>query len=229
MTIVLIIDKSGTIKEIAVKSYNEDELYKKAGFKVTEGFVCQTTWPVEIDEKKYNVSLYAKSKGRAGQENKYDFPPPVDKHLFFGSCLLVNTGEDNVANDLKESEWEKIYEHLFGGFEDIGSEDSEDVSRNDEIDLPRTKSGYVKDGFIVEDNDMVDKETTDESEDEFVETPKKNKNKIKKTTKKVAKDANSISSKKDKKKKTVFETIETPDNNVTELNCTTELVEEEYL
>jgi len=219
MPTVIIVEKSGSIKEVNIKSYNEEELYKKAGFKVTDGFELQTKWTVNLD-KKYTVLLYAKVKGRAGQENKYDFPPPVDKNLFFGNCLLVNVSDDNFAQDLKESEWEKIYEHLFGGFEDIGSEDSEE-SEDSDVDLPRTKSGYVKDGFVVDDNELYD--DSEESIEEIIEKPKKATKNKKTETKE----------KKTNKKKTVFETIEsnlnTNDSNTNELNCTTELEEEEYL
>ena len=220
MPIVLIIDKTGSIKEVNIKSYNEEELYKKAGFKVTDGFELQTKWTVTISSKKYTVALYAKTKGRAGQENKYDFPPPVDKVLYFGNCLLVNITDDNVADDLKESEWEKIYEELFGGFEDIGSEDSEEVSEDTDPDLPRTSSGYVKDGFVVEDNEICDDESEESSEEEIIEKPKKS---VKKKTE--------TKEKKTNKKKTVFETIESNANetNTNELNCTTELEEEEYV
>jgi hypothetical protein len=221
MTIILIIEKSGNIKEVNVKSYNEEELFKKAGFKVTDGFVCQTKWNIEINSSKHNILLYAKSKGRAGQENKYDFPPPVDNALYFGSCVLVSINEENVAEDLPESLWEKIYEKLFGGFEDIGSEDSEESEDTDK-ELPRTKSGYVKDDFIVDSDDVSDYVTTSESEEEFVDSKKKQKNSDK---------SNDKSNKKSNKKTTVFESIETNDlaDVPTELNCTTELVEEEYL
>lgn len=217
MPTVLLVEKSGSIKEINIKSYNEEELYKKAGFKLTDGFELQTKWEVKLD-KNYTVLLYAKGKGRAGQENKYDFPPPVDQKLFFGSCLLVNVSDDNVAQDLKESEWEKIYEHLFGGFEDIGSEDSE-VSEDTDENLPKTKTGYVKDGFVVDDNELYD--DSEESTEEVVEKPKKATKQKKTETKE----------KKTNKKKTVFETIESNANetNANELNCTTELEEEEYL
>jgi hypothetical protein len=209
MTVILIVDKSGNIKEVNIKSYNEEEIYKKAGLKTTDGFSIQTKWMVEINSQKHNILLYAKTKGKAGQENKYDFPPPVDNALYFGNCILVNTNESNIAEDLTEKIWEKIYEKLFGGFEDIGSEDSEE-SKDTDPDLPRTKSGYVKDDFIVDSDEVSDdKDSSEESEEEIKE---------KKCKKKVT-------------KKTVFESIDT--NSVeevpTELNCTIELVEEEYL
>jgi hypothetical protein len=212
MPIVLVIDKSGNLKEVSIKSYNEEDLYKKAGFKVTEGFHCHTKWTVKIEEKTYNILLYAKSKGKNGQENKYDFPPPVDRTIFYGSCLLVNTTDDNIAEDLRESEWEMIYEKLFGGFEDIGSQDSEEegVSEDSEHDdCERTRDGYLKDGFVVEENES---------------SPKK----VKKSQQKNISTKTSMT--KSKQNKTVFEMIEQlPDNNANELNCTTELTEEEYL
>jgi hypothetical protein len=82
MPTLLIVEKSGNIKELNVKQYVEEDLYKKAGFKSDTGFKCQTTWNVEIDQKKWDISVFAKTTGRAGQENKYDFPPPVDSTLF---------------------------------------------------------------------------------------------------------------------------------------------------
>jgi len=218
MTIVLIVEKTGTIKEVNLKSYSEEELYKKAGFKSIEGFECQTQWTIENSEKKYTISLYAKTKGRAGQENKYDFPPPVDQTLYFGSCVLVNTVDGNVAEDLTEAEWEKIYEALFGGFEDIGSEDSEEMSEDTDPELPRTSTGYVKDGFVVEDNDLIEEEETT-SEEEVVVKKKAKKSEVKKE-------------KGQKKKKTVFESIEPEESETSEpneLTCTTELSEEEYV
>ena len=31
----------------------------------------------------HEIHLYGKKKGKAGDENKYEFPPPVDNILFF--------------------------------------------------------------------------------------------------------------------------------------------------
>ena len=152
-TSVVIVKKTGVLQDRVIqsldKSINESTLYKEAGFKSSEGFQLQTTWTATDLAKPFSVSLYAKSKGKAGQENKYDFPPPVDNTLYFGSCLLMANGAS-----LTTKEWIKIYEHLFGGFEDLGSEDSEESE--DELsdpDVPRTKEGYVKDDFIVDDDD----------------------------------------------------------------------------
>ena len=116
---IVVIEKTGTLKTISVKDFTEESLYKKVGLKVGEGFVLQHTWGAEdgIDQ---SIRLYGKKSGRAGQENKYDFPPPVDNVLFFGPCVLVGTDpQTGDLIDLEEDDWEEIYEYLFGGFEDL--------------------------------------------------------------------------------------------------------------
>ena len=165
MPAILIVEKNGNIKETTVKTYVESDLYKKAGFKTNDGFQMHTSWSAEIDEKLYTVQLFGKTTGKSNQENKYEFPPPVDSVLFFGSCVLVNV-VNNIVSDLSSSEWAKIYEFLYGGFEDIGSDDSsEDESDEEEDDKPRTKAGYVKDGFVVDDDVSESVETEEEEED----------------------------------------------------------------
>jgi hypothetical protein len=166
MPSILLIEKTGYIKEISVKEINEDEIYKKAGFKSKDGFICQTNWKQNVNNKSYIISLYGKTKGRAGTENKYDFPPPVDKELYFGACILLNRNEDTTIVDITKSEWLKIYEKLFGGFQDIGSEDSEEEEEEEEDDLPVTKEGYVKDDFIVDEEEEDEEEEEEEEDDE---------------------------------------------------------------
>ena len=136
-------------------------------------------------DTKYNISLYAKKTGKATQENKYDYPPPVDKELYFGSNALVSLDGDGVPQDLTKKMWDKIYEHLFGGFEDLNDTEDESDDENDVYnELEKTKSGYAKDGFIVDDDDLSD-DASDDS-DEVVPTPKRKA--PKKVTKKSDKD-----------------------------------------
>ena len=144
----------------------EDELYKKAGFKSKEGFAKYCEWNVLVHNVPSTIELYGKPNGRAGQENKYDFPPPADNALFFGSCVLVCKCDTNVV-DLSQSDWEKVYETLFGGFDDIASKDSDDEDPETDEDVPCTKEGYVKDGFIVDDIEG-DEEVDSEESDEYV-------------------------------------------------------------
>ena len=157
---IIIIDKGGSLKNLTVKDYKVDELYKKCGFKKAEGLKLQTEWPVKIEGQKYMVQLYAKLDGKANMENKYDFPPPVDNQLYFGSCALValdatSRNQVNLSIEL----WEKMYEKLFGGFENLAVTCAEDENEEDELenipDYMKTKNGgYLKDGFVVDSSDQ---------------------------------------------------------------------------
>jgi hypothetical protein len=156
---IIIVEKNGDLKETSFRSENINDLYKKAGFKTATGFTIHSVWNVELSNKKqYNIVLYGKTTGRANQENKYEFPPPVDNTLFFGNCVLANIS-DGVITNLSVDEWEEIYNYLYGGFEDIGDDDEdEDDDDEEEIDanVPLTKTGYVKDDFVVEDDEEDD-------------------------------------------------------------------------
>lgn len=186
----VLIDRTGTLKTVNAKDFSEETLYKKAGFKSAEGFKLQHYWGAD-DGLDQSICLYGKTKGKAGQENKYDFPPPVDNQLFFGQCILIGRdGESGDVVDLEEDDWEDIYEFLFGGFEEIGIEDSEDeeeLDTDDEVEaiakssgvaVVRTKQGYAKDGFIIDDDeDAYDPMDASSEEDEIASKPIANKSK----------------------------------------------------
>lgn len=206
MPSILIVEKNGNIKSAIVKNYSDAELYRKAGLKTADNFIQQSSWSAEIENKKYTINLYGKTEGKSNQENKYEFPPPVDNVLFFGNCVLVNVS-NNIVVDLSIKEWTQIYEFLYGGFESIGSTD-EDEEDDESTDLPKTKEGYVKDGFIVEDED------SEYSEEEYVKPKPKSKAKpVAKVTEK--------SKKKQEKQE--------PESPVIYLNSASELKPEEYL
>lgn len=160
MTSILIIEQNGEIKETKVKTFDEKTLYKKAGFKTDKEFKKHVSWKIADH---ININVYGRTTGRANTENKYEFPPPIDNTLFFGRCVIVKMDNDEPEN-LKQSDWKKIYETLCGGFEDIGNEDSEESEDDVDPNAERTKSGYVKDAFIVDD-DEID-EANDESDEE---------------------------------------------------------------
>jgi len=163
MLTIIIIEKLGTVKLLNVKEYNESDLYKKCGFKKDDGFEKRVEWSnIKVDGQKYWISVFAKTNGKANMENKYDFPPPIDNELFFGSCAIVcQTKQDTSSTDLIYHSftlelWDKIYEKLFGGFENLADTAYEDEHEEDELaNVPadkKTKTGYLKDGFVVSDN-----------------------------------------------------------------------------
>ena len=172
---IIIVDKTGTLKTTAVKEFKEEDLYKKCGFKKADGFSKQTEWLIKLDGKKYLVSLFAKMEGKANTENKYDFPPPVDSVLYFGSCALVGKMKTDDLTDayisLTLELWQKMYEKLFGGFENLADTCLEDEDEEDELaNVPaekKTKHGYLKDGFVVDsDEDLTNEDDSSyETED----------------------------------------------------------------
>jgi hypothetical protein len=222
MPTILIVEKIGTIKELNVKTFAEDELYKKAGFKTAEGFKMHATWEIDGGLK---ISVYGKTSGKANQENKYEFPPPIDNALFFGNCIITcKSADEDKPESITAKDWEGIYETLYGGFEDIGDEDSDEEDEDDEDEaLPRTKTGYVKDDFVVDDGEEEEEEE-DEEEDEDEDDCEAEIEYVKKPKKKAA-----PAKRKPTGKKTLFEKINTTEDPNVYLDCTNELEEEDYL
>ena len=244
---VLIIEKTGEIRSLKIKEYAESELFKKAGFKSAEQFKLQTSWAVNAEGVEHKVLLYAKSTGKAGSENKYDFPPPADSTLFFGACVLVGVRADQPT-DLSVDQWAKFYEFLFGGFEDIGSEeddDEEEVDTEDEIEaiekhieqttgkqvtIQTTKQGYIKDDFIADDSEEIEVEDDASEESEEVLPPPKAAGKKKKaeTRIKLSKASKAVEDANPNANSTTNSNCEQPAPGQEYLDCTSELTYEEY-
>ena len=179
MPSIVIVEKTGELKVREYKSTNTDELYKKCNLKKPDGFDKVMEWGYsKKGDNPLTVELWARSDGQANQENKYDFPPPVDSELFFGSCALLSRDSSMKIIDLTVEKWNKVYEHLFGGFETLADNADEDEEEEDELEnVPssmKTKDGYLKDGFIIEDAledadadaDAEENGLSDDSEDE---------------------------------------------------------------
>ena len=229
MPFIIIIDKSGNVKEMNIKEYKESDLFKKANFKSPEGFLCHTKWQSTIDKKKYKIAVYGKINGKAGQENKYEFPPPIDSVLFFGGCVLTNMLDNGSIGDLRISEWNAIYDQLMDGFEDLATEDETEEEDDDVNILPGmkvSKEGYLCDDFVVVDEEIdydnlsVDDEDDSDDEIESEEEKPVTKKKVKRNIKiKIPKTTNA--------NKIIEPKIELDVNNY--LDYQSELSEEEYL
>jgi len=171
---IIIVERTGTLKLLSIKDFKEEELFKKCGFKKAEDFLKQTEWNVKYDSKKYYIQVFAKTDGRANSENKYDFPPPIDNKLFFGCCAIVaylkNSDGTKLYTNLSLQIWNKMYEKLFGGFEDLAATAAEDENEEDELaNVPKekkTKQGYLKDGFVVDSSDADESVSVTGSEDD---------------------------------------------------------------
>lgn len=180
-TSIVIVSKTGSLTECMVESASEttlDELTvllsKKCGYRNHDGFSCYHTFRYKNKNNKNNkkklsflikkedvtpkyiyVDVWAKTDGRAGYENKYELPPPIDEIIFYGNIALVARIDNETAINLTTDLWNIIYENLFGGFEDLAATAADDENEFDElVAVPahkKTSNGYLKDGFIVED------------------------------------------------------------------------------
>ena len=114
--------------------------------------------------------MYGKTDGKANMENKYDFPPPLDNKLFFGNCMLVGMVKEttNKLVSLTIPLWEKLYDKLFGGFEELIDEEEEDELKHIPKSLKTKKGGYLKDDFVVDsDEEFFSESENESSEEEF--------------------------------------------------------------
>lgn len=176
MSTILVVSKGGSVSERTTTAKTRSAAAGRLAPRGADGkaaFGRKAAWTVKIGSETHNVELWATDVGRAGSENKYDFPPPVDSALFFGSCVLVGANADDSASikDITAATWTKVYEKLFGGFEDLVSESP---SEDELAELPAemtTKEGYLKDGFVV-DSPVDDKGSSseDDSEPEAVDS-----------------------------------------------------------
>lgn len=173
MQTIVLIKKNGTVSEKRVKSFTFDQLYKYGGMKSETGFEHLHTW--KIKKGRY-VNIFGKREGRSNNINKMELPPPIDTPIFYGTLCVVETNEKTVSDvssveSYSVEKWNKDYEKLFGGFEDIGAEDSYE---SDELEnYPKeaiTKEGYLKDGFIVENEDDEDEDNDIDSHAETSES-----------------------------------------------------------
>jgi hypothetical protein len=70
------------------------------------------------------IHLYAYKSGKAGTENKHELPPPHDNVLLFGEAVMFATVGAKFAS-FSDTEYKKWYAAAFGGFEDLGDEDTD--------------------------------------------------------------------------------------------------------
>ena len=160
MTKIVLVEKTGVKKDLNAKGLTRDAIYKKCGFRKSEDFEKRHSWEVKSNGV-HSVEVWSRDTGRANTENKYDLPPPIDTALYFGTIAIVGADVEGELVDMTVDQWNKIYEQLFGGFEDIGDDDDEDDE--DELEhIPKelkTKvGGYMKDGFVVDADEDSDEE-----------------------------------------------------------------------
>lgn len=118
---------------------------------------------------KYNnsfIKLYGYYDGEAGQENKFELPPPVENELYFGDLLIMKKTQE--IQDFTTDDFLEFYNEMMGGFEDI--EDTEDESDEEEIENHYSsedsewKPGDSEEEYDKEEEYDEDEEYNDEPE-----------------------------------------------------------------
>ena len=167
-TTIIVVERNGELRASHIKEYSQLELCKKCKYRSPAGFEMRAEWAYsgpDNDTDKFIVELWAREDGNAGQENKYEFPPPVDTILFFGACALVAKDMSSRIIPLTLEKWDKMYNFLFGGFDTLANCEDDDDFEEDELDSisagRKTKDGYLKDGFVVDNNDDDTDDDTD--------------------------------------------------------------------
>tara|TARA_B100001094_G_scaffold315711_1_gene356020 strand:- start:383 stop:1123 length:741 start_codon:yes stop_codon:yes gene_type:complete len=158
-TKTVFIDKNKVISEIRIpNSLNVDrvDFNKIKSFKINKGEVFERECDYDWNDK--TISVYASNNGKAGMENQYDFPPPIDSQLYFGNVLVICHTNNKVEN-LTMSDYNQFYEDAMGGFESLGESDS--YSDEEEPD----SDDSIND-FIVNDDEDVEVENSSDSEEE---------------------------------------------------------------
>lgn len=101
------ITKDGQLKELAIKEYSVDSLYRRAGFKQASGFGEKLRWTETIGGDSRTILAFGKTVGRAPQKNVFRFPAETlglsgdvdggDQSVFFGNIILVAMAGDALA------------------------------------------------------------------------------------------------------------------------------------
>ena len=167
---VVVIEANGTVKTQSLKKCLFSDLYKKCGFRNDNHLAKRITWKLQHKSKQLCVSVFAKNNGRANNENKFDFPPPIDNELYLGKIIIIackgTHAEENVV-DFDDNAWAKIYERLMGGFIDLDNTSGEEEPEEEIPEHLKTKHGYKRDGFVVDDEtDEDDDDDEDDDEDD---------------------------------------------------------------
>lgn len=151
---MVLVDKSGTLKNISVKTADLPNLYKKAGFTSIENFQEHHTWETMVDDTKYSVSLWGKKIGK-NAKNQYVFPNPFkDTKEFCGNVILMNHKGEQSLTIL---EWNKVMDKVCQEAIGLDQEDG-----NEEEDEEDEEEEY----YAGEEDDPEDEEETHPEEDE---------------------------------------------------------------
>ena len=164
MKSIIFISKRTTIKEVEIKNKKIDKDILIESFDIRDTLEYIGSWNIDS----YHYVVFSHKDGNAGSENKYELPPPFDSILLFNEIIIVKCKKlkNNCCSKLENINshtWKRLYNTLYGGTVNLEESESESESESyDEESVSYTKSGYIKDGFVVSDSESDDEISFDD-------------------------------------------------------------------
>tara|TARA_B110000902_G_C14107978_1_gene513216 strand:- start:170 stop:739 length:570 start_codon:yes stop_codon:yes gene_type:complete len=93
----------------------------------------------------FNYVLYGCINGEAGEENKYDLPPPCDCDVYFNDLYFIKYENKNIV-ELSIEDYNTFYTNCFEGFESI---------ENTEDEIEDELSEHTSDIEFIDDEDIM--------------------------------------------------------------------------
>lgn len=115
---IVLVDREGNLKNLNVKNFSENELYKRCGFKKDTNFSLRCSISPTINYVQHKFAFYGKSEGNNNFENKYDLLSML-KVKIYGSFAIVAYNENNEPINLYVDNWNFIYEQLKTNCDDL--------------------------------------------------------------------------------------------------------------
>lgn len=169
MQTCVVLQPKSTMRNAQISGANDG----KPSTTLAANILRRATAPELIGTWKWNtivLHLYAYKSGKAGTENKHELPPPHDNVLLFGEAVIFAT-KDNVLVPFTSAEYTKFYNQALGGFEDLGSEDSDTDDEEGADDAEEEVEEEVEEDAAAEDDDEKSVEEIVDEEDEEAEAP----------------------------------------------------------
>jgi len=132
--------------------------------------------------KTFVLFLIGYTNGKAGTENKHEFPPPHDTILAFGDIMLIASKDENSFSNpvaFKPEDYETFYSKAFGGFEDLDSDDEDDDDDDDFIEEEvETNEVFDNDDIEAAEEDNYDNQSYVSEESVEIVVKKERKKKV---------------------------------------------------
>jgi DNA-directed RNA polymerase subunit M/transcription elongation factor TFIIS len=166
----VILQPKGTSRN-AMLPADQKELLSTAGVGT---ILRRATAPELIGTYKWNgmtLHLFGYKTGKAGTENKHELPPPHDKVLLFGDVVLIATKGSQMVS-FATTDYQKFNNEGHGGFEDIGSHDSEDEDADEEDEEDLDEEEEIEDEDDAAEESEGDDKSVEIEEEEDDEAPR---------------------------------------------------------